>query len=210
MAALPIPEIGFGQLRVVAPPRVRASDADRVATVQVLQDAMAEGRLTFDECAERMEQTYATRYVDDLPRLTADLPPPPAPPPAPAGWAQLARMALEQLRYDLRRRLGGRFTRERARRWRESVRARLGGGSGSRRGLRLAMVGLLVVAAVGGGLFLLALIGIGAHDVFDGGHGGGYHHHWHGYGHHHDWDHGSGYGDGDGWDHDWDHDYDDD
>jgi Domain of unknown function (DUF1707) len=202
MAALPIPEVGFGQLRVVAPPRVRASDADRVATVQALQDAMAEGRLTFDECAERMEASYATRYVDDLPRLTADLPPRAAPPPPPPGWAELGRMALARIRSSLGS--GLRSTRDRAGRWREAVRGRLAGGSGSRPTLRVVLVGLLVLAAVGAGLFVLALAGLGAHDLFGGGHGhgGGGYHHWDGYGHHHHHDYDYDYSDNHDYDYD--------
>src|SRR5436305_1876366 len=79
-----------------APPQepapMRASDADRHATVHVLQDAVARGLLTTDEGGERMAVAYAARHLDDLPALTADLPPAPEAAEAPAapGWPPLA------------------------------------------------------------------------------------------------------------------------
>ena len=66
------------------PPSMRASDADRHATVHVLQDAVARGLLTTDEGGERMAVAYAARHLDDLPPLTADLPPAPGATEAPA------------------------------------------------------------------------------------------------------------------------------
>lgn len=64
---------------------LRASDADRQAYLQVLQDAYLEGRLTKPEYDERMEATLsAVTYADlapllrDLP-VPADLPGPPLP-----------------------------------------------------------------------------------------------------------------------------------
>lgn len=56
------------------PPRMRASDADREATVQVLQQALARGLLPFEEAGGRMTVAYAALFVADLAELTADLP----------------------------------------------------------------------------------------------------------------------------------------
>jgi hypothetical protein len=191
VAAVPLPDVGFGELRDVTSLRVRASDADRLATVHDLQEAMAQGRLTFDECGERMAAAFASRHVDDLPRLTADLPPMAAPDPGPPGWAQLGRMVLAQVRVSLRGGLRGRFTRQNALRLRDVTQARLGGGSGGRSGprriLRVALMGVLVLSAIVLSLLLLALAGTAAHELLDIGHGhhGGGYHHGYGYGHHH-------------------------
>jgi hypothetical protein len=62
------------------PPVVRASDADREATVTRLQRAVAEGRIDLSEFGERVEAAYAAGTHDDLAALVADLPPD-APPP---------------------------------------------------------------------------------------------------------------------------------
>jgi phytoene dehydrogenase-like protein len=89
------------------PPRMRASDADRHAVVHTLLDALARGLLTLDEGDERVAAAYAARFLDELPGLTADLPPAPADAPAaPPGWRALAVLAWLQLRTavaDLRR-----------------------------------------------------------------------------------------------------------
>jgi Domain of unknown function (DUF1707) len=85
-------------------PRVRASDADRQRVVHRLQEAVARGLLTFDEGSERMGQAWASRHLDELPELTADLPAPAPPVPAPAaapGWRVLALLAVLQLRTTL-------------------------------------------------------------------------------------------------------------
>jgi hypothetical protein len=58
-------------------PRLRASDAERSAVVEVLQDAMARGLLSHEEGDERMGAAFAARFRDELPALTADLPPAP-------------------------------------------------------------------------------------------------------------------------------------
>jgi hypothetical protein len=82
-------------------PSMRASDADRAATVWQIQDAVARGLLTPDEGSDRMRTAFATRYVRDLRPLTADCP---AGTPARAvapGWRPLAAMAIEQLRVSL-------------------------------------------------------------------------------------------------------------
>ncbi|MGY1680804.1 DUF1707 domain-containing protein [Geodermatophilus sp. SYSU D01176] len=62
------------------PPAVRASDADREATVTRLQRAVAEGRIDLSEFGDRVEAAYAAGTLDDLAALVADLPPD-APPP---------------------------------------------------------------------------------------------------------------------------------
>ncbi|MEN3279165.1 MAG: hypothetical protein V7607_305 [Solirubrobacteraceae bacterium] len=52
----------------------RASDAEREATVTRLREAAAEGRLTVEELAERIDAAYAASTIDELEPLTADLP----------------------------------------------------------------------------------------------------------------------------------------
>lgn len=56
-------------------PELRASDADRDATVAALREHSAAGRLTLDEFTERMAAAYAARTTAELGRLTRDLPP---------------------------------------------------------------------------------------------------------------------------------------
>ncbi len=56
----------------------RASDAEREATVQRLQAAGAEGRLTVEELAERIDAAYAAQTRAELEPLVADLPAAPA------------------------------------------------------------------------------------------------------------------------------------
>jgi hypothetical protein len=53
---------------------VRASDADREATMTRLRDAAAEGRLTLDELAQRIEAADGAGTRGELARLEADLP----------------------------------------------------------------------------------------------------------------------------------------
>lgn len=80
------------------PPRLRASDADREATVRTLLDAIAHGLLTLQEGDERVAAAYVARFRDELPRLTADLPPAPVPAPVAPGWRALALLAWLQVR----------------------------------------------------------------------------------------------------------------
>ncbi len=113
------------------PPRMRASDADREAVVRTLLDALARGLLTLDEGDERVAAAYAARYRDELPRLTADLPPAPVAAAAAPGWRALALLAWLQVRTaaaDLWRRI------------RSAVR--------SRPRIALAMVALLALLAL--------------------------------------------------------------
>lgn len=56
-----------------APP-MRASDADRQATVAVLQDAMTRGLLTPAETSDRMRTAFAATHLRDLPPIVVDLP----------------------------------------------------------------------------------------------------------------------------------------
>ncbi|MEV4556934.1 DUF1707 domain-containing protein [Kitasatospora sp. NPDC049285] len=53
---------------------LRASDADRERVADLLRDAYAEGRLTVDEHAERIEAAYTARTFGELEPLTRDLP----------------------------------------------------------------------------------------------------------------------------------------
>lgn len=130
--------------RSMEPPRMRASDADRESTARTLNDAVARGLLTLDEVAERLGAAYDTRHVDDLARLTADLPQRSEPPrPLARGWRDILRQMLTQARADL------------------SLLTRTGLRSGSRR--RAAAVLLVVVVTT---VVLATLV---AHGLFDGG-----------------------------------------
>jgi len=53
---------------------LRASNAEREATVERLQHAVGEGRLTLAEFEERAQAAYAASTRADLDALTADLP----------------------------------------------------------------------------------------------------------------------------------------
>jgi DUF1707 SHOCT-like domain/Cell wall-active antibiotics response LiaF, C-terminal len=55
---------------------VRASDAERDACVDQLRDAAAEGRLTLEELADRIEAAASSATRGELAKLTADLPAP--------------------------------------------------------------------------------------------------------------------------------------
>jgi hypothetical protein len=55
-------------------PRLRASDADRERTAQLLREHHAVGRLTADEFNARLEQAFAARTLGELDELLADLP----------------------------------------------------------------------------------------------------------------------------------------
>lgn len=55
-------------------PAVRASDPEREQIVDRLREATAEGRLTLEEFAQRMDRAYAAKTTDDLSELTSDLP----------------------------------------------------------------------------------------------------------------------------------------
>ncbi|MFE6284767.1 DUF1707 domain-containing protein [Streptomyces sp. NPDC057877] len=57
-----------------APGELRASDADRDRIADILREALAEGRLTAEEHAERVERVYRARTVGELAPLVRDLP----------------------------------------------------------------------------------------------------------------------------------------
>jgi len=54
-------------------PDIRASDADRERTAQVLRASGANGQLTVDELDERVEAAYAAKTRGELERLVEDL-----------------------------------------------------------------------------------------------------------------------------------------
>jgi Domain of unknown function (DUF1707)/Cell wall-active antibiotics response 4TMS YvqF len=71
--------------------RLRASDADRDRAASVLNEALAEGRLTAEEHSERLDSIYAAKTQADLVPLLDDLPAPSdatAPVPAPGTAAE--------------------------------------------------------------------------------------------------------------------------
>jgi hypothetical protein len=71
--------------------RLRASDADRDRAASVLNEALAEGRLTPDEHSERLDSIYAAKTQADLVPLLDDLPVPAGalePVPAPGAVAE--------------------------------------------------------------------------------------------------------------------------
>ena len=55
-------------------PGIRASDAERDATVERLSAATGDGRLTLEEFSQRMERATAAKTRAELDRLVADLP----------------------------------------------------------------------------------------------------------------------------------------
>ncbi len=69
----------------IAPPALRASDAERERTATLLRDHAGAGRLTPEELDERLDAAYGARTVGELEALLRDLPaaaagPAPAPP----------------------------------------------------------------------------------------------------------------------------------
>src|SRR5499426_99435 len=66
------------------PRQLRAADADRDRTADVLRRAAAEGRISFDELDERISRAYAAKTFADLEAVTSDLPGPGVKPPAAA------------------------------------------------------------------------------------------------------------------------------
>ena len=93
----PLPDVADSPAATATDGPLRASDADRLATVAELQDAVARGLLTPDEGGDRLAEAYAARYRHDLPPLTADLPKEPVAPAAP-GWGPLAALVMAQVR----------------------------------------------------------------------------------------------------------------
>jgi len=74
-----------------ANPGLRASDADREATVERLRVAAEEGRIDHEELDERLSAAYGARYCAELEPLTTDVTPPPPQPAGPPVFVQPAR-----------------------------------------------------------------------------------------------------------------------
>jgi hypothetical protein len=53
---------------------IRASDHDRDRTAKLLREHHAVGRLSPEEYAERLDKSFSAKTVDELDKLTADLP----------------------------------------------------------------------------------------------------------------------------------------
>lgn len=66
------------------PTPILASDAERERTIALLQGAVSEGRLTLEECSERVGLAHAARTDQELADLARDLPANPAALPAAA------------------------------------------------------------------------------------------------------------------------------
>jgi hypothetical protein len=126
---------------------LRASNADRQATVGELQDAVARGLLTPDEGGERLAAAYEARYRHELPPLTADLPEEKAGPAPAPGWRPLASLVVAQARSSA-----------------AELRA---GGFRSRRAVVAGVVALLLLA-----LLVAGIVGAFAGGGHGHGHGG--------------------------------------
>jgi hypothetical protein len=70
---------------------LRASDADRDAAAAVINNALAEGRLSADEHGQRLDAIYAAKTQSELAPLLADLPGQQAMAPVTATSSQLAK-----------------------------------------------------------------------------------------------------------------------
>jgi hypothetical protein len=88
-------------------PAIRASDQDRDAVVQRLQQAFAERRLDDDEFDDRMRAALTARTSADLDRLTGDLPA--AAPGSPAPVAAGVKPGRWAVAYKNSIRRGGRW-----------------------------------------------------------------------------------------------------
>src|ERR1700761_9411867 len=55
-------------------PRLRAADADRERTAELLREHCAVGRLTDEEFHGRLDQVFAAKTIGELEELLADLP----------------------------------------------------------------------------------------------------------------------------------------
>jgi hypothetical protein len=58
----------------IDPRALRAADADRERVADVLREAVAQGRISFDELDERLDQAYSAKTYADLEAITRDLP----------------------------------------------------------------------------------------------------------------------------------------
>ena len=93
----------------VASSSVRASHAERAATVERLHTALGEGRLELDETEQRVAAAYGSSYRSDLLPLLADLPAA-EPRGLRAGWAQVWQKVVRQAWVSLARVRGTRPT----------------------------------------------------------------------------------------------------
>ncbi len=102
-------------------PELRASHADRDATVELLRVAAGDGRLTPEELDERLEAALGAKTLSELAVLTTDLPDTPVQPGSP-----VPPQAKELVRFDSR---GGNITR--AGRWvvPANIEAKVAGGN---------------------------------------------------------------------------------
>jgi hypothetical protein len=73
--------------RPVPPAELRCSDADRDRIADLLRDALAEGRLTSEEHAERVEGVLSAKTVGELDAFVRDLPAAHAPRPSATAYA---------------------------------------------------------------------------------------------------------------------------
>lgn len=55
-------------------PSIRTSDSERDRVAQLLQEHFAQGRLDHEEFTERLSQVYKSKTVDELAKVTTDLP----------------------------------------------------------------------------------------------------------------------------------------
>src|SRR3954465_843339 len=53
---------------------MRAADTDRIQVAQLLSDAAAQGRLEMSEYEARLKKAYCAQTLDELDRLSSDLP----------------------------------------------------------------------------------------------------------------------------------------
>ena len=58
----------------IDPRAMRAADADRERVADVLREAVAQGRISFDELDERLDQAYSAKTYAELEAITRDLP----------------------------------------------------------------------------------------------------------------------------------------
>lgn len=58
----------------IDPRAMRAADADRERVADVLREAVAQGRISFDELDERLDQVYSAKTYAELEAITRDLP----------------------------------------------------------------------------------------------------------------------------------------
>jgi hypothetical protein len=110
----PLSDAGDSSAATATEVPLRASDADRLATAGVLQDAVARGLLTADEGGDRLAAAYAARHLHDLRALTADLPREPVAAPSAPGWRPLASLVMAQARTSVAKLRAGGFRSRRA------------------------------------------------------------------------------------------------